>query len=297
MGWQPELIVDQALARRLLAQFQELEILSLRPFAAGWDYAIWIVNDEWAFRFPRRAVAVPGIEREISILPELAPSLPLPVPVAEFVGVPTEEFPWPFFGSRLLPGRELSELHLSDETRQRIALELAAFLRRLHAIPPPSGLPVDANARADMTRRVPVARAQIAQVEALGLWRRPPHLDAVLEGAETLAPAPATTLVHGDLHFRQVLADPEGRVTGVIDWVDVCRSDPSIDLALYWNFVPVGARRRFLDAYGPVTDDQLLRARVVALSLSAALAHYGRVEGARAVAREALMGLDRAAES
>jgi hypothetical protein len=60
--------------------------------------------------------------------------------------------------------------------------------------------------------------------------------------------------------------------------------------------VPAGARPRFLDAYGPVTDEQLLRARVVALSLSAALARYGHLERVQAVAKEGLAGLERAAE-
>jgi hypothetical protein len=51
----------------------------------------------------------------------------------------------------------------------------------------------------------------------------------------------------------------------------------------------------FLAEYGPVTDEQLLRARVLALSLSAALAHYAHDEGFQAVEREAFSGLARAA--
>jgi hypothetical protein len=80
----------------------------------------------------------------------------------------------------------------------------------------------------------------------------------------------------------------------VIDWGDVCRSDPAIDLPLLWSFVPPEGRAAFLDAYGPVNEAQLLRARVLAVQLSAALANYGRVEGNAAVEGEAVAGLERA---
>jgi aminoglycoside phosphotransferase (APT) family kinase protein len=92
-----------------------------------------------------------------------------------------------------------------------------------------------------------------------------------------------------------MLVDAQGAPTGVIDWVDVSRSDPAIDLSMLWSYLPPEGREAFLSAYGPVTEDQLLRARVVALSLSAALAHYGHREGFAPVEREALLGLDRAA--
>ena len=38
-------------------------------------------------------------------------------------------------------------------------------------------------------------------------------------------------VVHGDAHFRQLL-QVEGDLTGVIDWVDICRADVGQDLQL-----------------------------------------------------------------
>src|SRR5207247_10901868 len=129
----------------------------------------------------------------------------------------------------------------------------------------------------------------------LALWKEPPTVRAFLDGALELPPAELTSIVHGDLHFRQVLADG-GRVTGVIDWVDVCRSDPAIDLSIAWSFLSAEGRARFLEAYGSVTQEQLVRARVLAFSLSAALAWNAHAEGLAAVEREALAGLERAVE-
>jgi aminoglycoside phosphotransferase (APT) family kinase protein len=293
--WTAELVVDEALASRLLARFPELEVESVRPFAEGWDYTILLVNERWTFRFPRREIAVPGVRREIAVLPELAPLLPIPVPVPVFVGEPSEDFPWPFFGSELLPGRELGEVELADRDRVEIGRSLASFLRRLHDAEVAYELPRDANKRADMSARVPKTREQLDELAATGLWRRPASVERLLEAAEELPPSDVLVVVHGDLHFRQVLVGEDASATGVIDWVDVCRSDPSIDLSMFWSYLPREGRDTFLAEYGPVTDEQLLRARVIALSLSAALAHYGHREGFRAVEREALFGLVRTA--
>jgi aminoglycoside phosphotransferase (APT) family kinase protein len=293
--WTPELVVDEGLARRLLTQFPELVLESVRPFAEGWDYTILLVNERWTFRFPRREIAVPGVRREIAVLPELAPLLPIAVPAPVFLGDPSDGFPWPFFGSELLPGRELGEAALDDRQRVEIGRSLGRFLRRLHDADVPHELPPDANRRADMSVRVPKTREQLDELEATGLWRRPATVDRVLAAAERLPPSHVLTVVHGDLHFRQVLVGEDARATGVIDWVDVCRSDPAIDLSMLWSYLPLEGREAFLADYGSVTDEQLLRARVLALSLSAALANYGHREGFPSIEREALSGLARTA--
>jgi aminoglycoside phosphotransferase (APT) family kinase protein len=293
--WTAELVVDEELARRLLEQFPELQVESLRPFSEGWDYTIWLVDETWAFRFPRREIVVPGTAREIAVLPELAPLLPIPVPAPVYVGHPAAGFPWPFFGSALLPGRELGDAALDDDARVKVAQVLARFLRRLHDADVTTELPPDGNRRADMTTRVPKTRKQLAALEAAGIWQRPASIDRLLDEAERLPSSDGSAVVHGDLHFRQVLVDDDASLTGIIDWVDVCRTDPAIDLSIGWSYLPPPAREVFLADYGALSGEQELRARVVALSLSAALAHYGHVEGFATTEREALAGLSRVA--
>jgi aminoglycoside phosphotransferase (APT) family kinase protein len=292
--WSPDLVVDEPLVRRLLSRFPELEVRSLRKLAEGWDNSVWLVDGRFAFRFPHREIAIPGLVRELEVLPRL-PVLPLPVPRPVFVGRPDDEFPWPFFGAELLPGLEAGEAKLDDRARVEAGDQLARFLRELHAVELDVPLPYDANGRADMHRRAALAREQLAEVEALGVWRAPPRVEELLAEAAQLPPPEPPVLVHGDLHFRHLLVDG-GAASGVIDWGDVCRSDPAIDLPLLWSFVPPDGRAAFLDEYGPVNESQLLRARVLAVQLCAALAHYGRVEGNVAVEREAVSGLERTLE-
>lgn len=291
--WSPEVELDEGLVRRLLGQFPELPLQSLRLLAEGWDNAVWLVNERYAFRFPRRRLAIPGVELELELLPKLAPLLPLPTPLPVVRGRPADGYPWPFFGSELLPGRETCDAKLDDTARLEIALQLAGFLHVLHTLELDEPLPLDANSRADMTKRVPLAREQLAELARLGVWRAPPLVGRILDTAERLPPAELPAVVHGDLHFRHVLVEGQ-RVTGVIDWGDLSRSDPAIDLPLLWGFVPPEGRAAFLDAYGSVKDEQLLRARVLAFSVWAALAAYAHAEGLPNVKREAVGGLERA---
>ncbi len=290
--WSPDLDVDQSLVRRLLAQFPKLYGAPLRRLATGWDNSVWVVAERYAFRIPHRAVAIPGVERELAALPLLAPRLPLPVPRPVFVGEPAESYPWPFFGAELLAGEEAGSARLDDEQRLEVALELARFLRALHSVEVEQPLPRDPNGREDMAKRTGLAREELRQLEQLGVWHAPAEAEELLAGAESLPPPEAPVVTHGDLHFRHLLVE-DGRASGVIDWGDVCLADPAIDLPLLWSFVAPEQRDAFLDEYGPVSDGQLFRARVLSLQLCATLAHYGRSEGNEPVERAAVDGLER----
>ena len=188
--WDAEVEVDEALARALICErFAQLDAGRLRRVGEGWDNVVWATADDVAFRFPRREVAVAGVEREIALLPLLAPRLPLAIPDAAYPGAPCERFAWPWFGSRLIAGREVAAAGLDDDARTALAAGLGRFLRALHAIdlPAVAALPVDPNRRTDMAARVPRTRAALAGAAAL--WRAPSHVGALLHRAERLPPA------------------------------------------------------------------------------------------------------------
>ena len=299
--WSAEVTVERDLAYRLIAgQFDGLELGELSLLGAGWDNTVWLVDRRWVFRFPRREAVIAGIEREMTLLPRLAPLVPLPIPVPVFFGRPGEGYRWPFFGAALIPGTETADAAFSDADRGRLARPLAAFLRALHdgetatAVDPNGELPNDPMGRGDMEMRVRLTVARLAEIERLGLWRPPANVGDVFDAARDLGAPEPLALVHGDLHLRHLLVDDDFDAAGVIDWIDICRGDPAIDLPLFWCLLPAPSRREFLDEYGTVTDAQLLRARVLAIFLSATLAVYAHHEGIANLKREAIAALDRA---
>ncbi|MCA1568941.1 MAG: phosphotransferase [Chloroflexi bacterium] len=298
--WDPETEVAADRARALIeAQFPELRGVGVREVAAGWDNVVHLVDERWAFRFPRREIAVAGVHREIAVLPCLAEHLPLPIPEPRFVGAPTDEYPWPWFGAAFLPGVELAESGLPDEGRVELGVSLGGFLRALHA---PglasrvgSSLPVDPMRRADMGFRIPHARRRLDQVIEAGLWRSTDAVERLLTDATGLPPPSRTLVLHGDLHARHVLVDGAGRATGVIDWGDVSAGDPSVDLSIAYGSLVGDARAAFIDSYGPVDRLTELRARVIAVFLGAALLLYAADHGMSALRDDSERSLERAA--
>lgn len=291
--WDAEVVVDEELVGALLGeQFPGLDASSARLLGEGWDNAVWVVEETWAFRFPRRAIAIPGVERELEILPQLAPLLPVPIPEPRFVGAPSELFPWPFFGAALLGGVEVADARLDEDARVELGAGLGRFLRVLHDCEVDVDLPDDPIRRADTPFRVRRTRERLSTSAALGIWTPPPEVAQILGQAEQLGPSRHRVVTHGDLHLRHVLVE-DGALAGVIDWGDMCRSDPAIDLMLVWSLLPRPGRERFVAEYGPVDEEARLRARVLALFLGLTLALYGRDVGNKRLECECLAGLER----
>jgi len=279
--WSAEEHVDEERARRIIhGQFAEVAGGEVTLVSEGWDYAVFRVDGEWVFRFPRREVVVSGTEREIAVLPKLADRLPVAVPAPAFVGRPGADFPWPFYGSRYLDGVEATGQPVDP-------VALGAALRELHAAETLAALgaelPTDPLGRVDMDVRLP-------RLVELGV-----EAPALVAAAENLPPARHTAACHGDLHMRQLLVDGDA-LTGIIDWVDVCCSDPAVDLSAAWSTLDADRRQAFFEAYGDVEEKTRVRARVVAAFLCAMLADWARKERVPVVRDAAAMGLRRAIE-
>ena len=289
-------------AALVAAAFPALRGLPVVPLAQGWDNTVYVVGERWAFRFPRRAVALPGFRRELAVLPQLAPLVPLPVPVPELVAVDDDPADaWPFAGARLLPGQELAEAGLSDAARTAAARAVGGFLRVLHDGRTRAAvdveLPVDPMRRGQPRARMDDTREQLRRLVTDGMWAGDPAVVNVLRAAERLGePAGEPVLVHGDLHVRHLLLDQQGNAVGVIDWGDLCLADPAVDLALAYTAFAGPARAAFFRAYGEVDAERELRARALGVRLTGFLAAYAAAEGRPTLLVEALVGLRRVAD-
>jgi aminoglycoside phosphotransferase (APT) family kinase protein len=183
---------------------------------AGYDFGVAIVDDEWVFRFPRRAGVEEVLRLEIEFLPALALALPIDVPRFEYIS--TDPL---FVGYRLIRG---------DPLRDEDPDGVRAFLDALHSFDQ-SVLSVE---RRDW---VEAYHEQCMEFERLVF----PVLDretraqaqALFGEAETLVGF-RTTLLHADLGPEHLLVR-DGRLVGVIDWGDARLGDPALDYAWLLN--------------------------------------------------------------
>lgn len=305
--WTGERVRDRAAAQRLIGRaFPDLAGEPVEPLAEGWDSTVFTVGAEWAFQFPRRAAVIPGLRRVIDVLPRVAPALPLDVSAPELVAFddhPSD--PWPFVGCRFIAGTELAEADLSQGQRVPIAAAVGAFLRALHELDTSEyrdALPVDPNGRGWPAGSLDYTLSVLDSLQSRGVVEVEPsaseRINQLLQrAAELPAPSDRPVLVHGDLHMRHVIIGPGGAAAGIIDWIDVCLADPSLDLSIAYSTFAGPARSAFFGAYGVDAPDleRELRARALAIKLSLLLADYAADQGLEPLLSESLAGLARAA--
>jgi aminoglycoside phosphotransferase (APT) family kinase protein len=294
--WHPEIVIDRAAARELIrSQFPSVDSSSIEPMGFGYDNTAFLVGGRYVFRFPRRTIAAGLIEREIAVLPSIAPMLPAAIPIPVFAGVATDSYPWPFAGYERIAGIPASALELTDQQRLALAPAIGRFLRALHAVEPSGSvrdaLPGDLIGRLDPVRCLPLATERLAELELAGI------VSDVEPFIEVLARNPPGvcerhTLVHGDLYARHVLLDDGMQLSGVIDWGDVHFGDPALDLAVVLTTLPHGARDSFEEFYGPVAQPVWNRARYRAIYHAVMVTEYGYTTGDAEMLRIGLRALN-----
>ncbi|ALV35956.1 aminoglycoside phosphotransferase family protein [Streptomyces sp. CdTB01] len=239
-----EIEITAELVRELLAdQHPDLAGLPVRFGAHGWDNQLWRLGDDLAVRLPWATGSADALLRkEHAWLPALAPRLPLPVPVPQRVGEPSERFPRPWLVTTWVPGTPADRAPVTRGAEAADAL--AAFLDALHR-PAPDGAPSGRDRGGPLSGSAEGFAGMLATATGLGLLPEPDAVRAVWEDA-VAAPGwqgPASWL-HADLHPANVLTG-DGTLCGVIDFGDLCAGDPACDLAAAWLLLPEGAVDRF----------------------------------------------------
>lgn len=280
MEWASEFDVDEDLARRLIAaQFPQIASLAIARFGAGMDNVAYLIGDRYVFRFPRRSVVAPLLEREERILPLIAQHLPLHIPFPQFIGQPDLGYPWTFAGYERVAGTTACSVTLTMAQRIAFARPLGTFLRALHAIPHEAGeragLPGDELGRLNRAKRLPLARERFAELAQAGALDDGSVFLAFLEENAPGPPRSVRRIVHGDLYARHVLVDAKHAVCGIIDWGDVHLGDPALDLMVAHCMLPASAHAAFIDAYGGVDAQTWILAKYRATYHAALVADFG----------------------
>jgi aminoglycoside 2''-phosphotransferase len=164
--------------------------------------------------------------REAAILAALAGRLPLPIPVSKLV---------PVSGSTVavhnkLPGEPLLSLAgFSDAERERLAADLADFLRALHTLPNAILRP-GAHERDPFTEWVDLLRHLEAIVFPLLADDLAAAITRRFDRFLAVTPHLSTTIIHGDFGTGNILIENR-RASGIIDFSGCGPGDPAYDFA------------------------------------------------------------------
>jgi len=190
----------------------------------------------WVLRAPRRNDVLQSAAYEKRVLDLLHNSLPVAVPdwqiyTPELIAYPKlQGVP----AATTNPEMKNYDWYLNPQSLPPAFVEsLAQALAALH------GVDHDADAHAGLRVKQPAeVRASLAEKMnevkrvfgvSAALWQRWQAWIA----DDSLWPE-HSALVHGDLHPGHIVVDPDGRVTGLLDWTEAEVADPTIDFTAYY---------------------------------------------------------------
>jgi aminoglycoside phosphotransferase (APT) family kinase protein len=266
-----EVDISAELVRRLVAgQHPDLAHLPVDRLANGWDSVLFLVGEDLIARLPRREMVIPFFVNEQRWLPVLGPPLPLPVPVPVRAGEPGLGYPWPWSIVPFLPGQTAAASPPADT--RAAAVTMGRFLAALHTPAPPE-------APVHTSRGIPLAQRAGPHAENLDLLGDQVDHAVVQALWEEAITAPhwdsPPVWLHGDLHPANILVH-QGKISGVIDFIDITAGDPATDLAVAWMLLPAGQHRAFQHAYneaGQVAAGDALWARAKGWALEMSLVY------------------------
>ncbi|MCO5191788.1 MAG: aminoglycoside phosphotransferase family protein [Anaerolineae bacterium] len=239
-----EIETDAMLVRSLLAaQFPQWADLPVtRIESDGTDNAIYRLGDDKVVRLPIIYWATEQIHREHRWLPQIAPLLPLAVPVPIAKGEPGAGYLWHWSVYQWLEGDNAAIDRLVDPCAA--ALDLAHFILALQEIETDSA-PDDSNRGQPLTRHDAQIRAGIMTLQDTfdttvlsRIW------DEAVNAPKWQGPP---VWFHGDLKPGNLLAQ-DGRLSAVIDFGCMGVGDPACDMMAAWLFFSTESRTVFRTA-------------------------------------------------
>ena len=248
--------ITAELVRDLLRdQHPDLADFPVTLGARGWDNQLWRLGGDLAVRLPWATQSADALLlKEHAWLPALAPRLPLPVPVPQRLGVPSERFPRSWIVTTWVPGEPADRAPASRGAEAADAL--AAFLSALHQ-PAPAGAPVSRDDRGGPLADCEEGFARLlGKASERGLIPDPDAVRAVWKDAVAAPPWAGPPPWLRGLHPANVLT-ADGTFCGVVDFGDLCVGDPAWDLAACWILLPTGVVDRFYRAYRPAAEDAI----------------------------------------
>jgi aminoglycoside phosphotransferase (APT) family kinase protein len=266
-----EVTISRALVRRLLLeQHPDLADLEIGDPVEGFNFAAFRLGENLAARLPRHAGSVAPLESEIRWIGLLGRGWTFPMQRIERVGTPGADYPWCWAVTSWLPGELAADRPLDASA----ARPLGRALAEVHQ-PAPDDAPFNSEQSVRLVERESVLRRVLPRLPAFGrargltvdqdaaatIWRR------ALAGADH----PRQVWMHADLHPFNVIS-LDGRFGGIIDWSDISRGDPAVDLGYLQLLLPAADLPAAYDGYGGVDDATIARARGVGLVKAATLA-------------------------
>jgi hypothetical protein len=109
-AWNQSIDINEQKAKQLIESQHSLIVKTIHVMDEGWDNLVYLVNETYIFRFPRREFGLACMENEIALLPYIASQVSFPLSAPQWIGKPSDLYPYPFAGYPMIPGKPVSDI-------------------------------------------------------------------------------------------------------------------------------------------------------------------------------------------
>lgn len=219
-------------AQKIKTDFPDLVVNKVEVIATGWDHVAVEVNDSIIFRIPRGEYNIEKLSKsviyETSVLKLLQGKLPVDIPNPIYIAPNSA-----YFGYPKLAGVKLMDLNerLNEQDKMHIREDWVNIASAVHC-----GVSVDIARNLG----VPISTGSIGKV--MNIFNMNDVSVDVQNFAQKTIDAAVNinvdnlqvSVIHNDLQFFNLLVDPAAkRISGVIDWTDVCIAPIEKDFSIW----------------------------------------------------------------
>jgi aminoglycoside 2''-phosphotransferase len=222
------------------AAFLDISDDKIQIFDDGWDYVVIVVNNEVAFRFPRREDYAKTLPVEVNFLEQFLSKSPVNIPKLKYQKDKETGISYVMYD--FIPGVQFTKSVSSTFSKAElltIAKQLSLFLTAVHSFP--------------------IEKAKqlgVQQIDSLESWQKRftkirkevfPHISKserqwVIKLFEDflkiIKKLPIkSVLTHSDIMPEHIIVDPKThKLSGIIDFGDILIADPAFDFTFFARY-------------------------------------------------------------
>ena len=239
-----------------------IQIEKYRYLKSAFDNDVFLINDEFVFRFPRTERVRNHLRHEIEFLNFLKSRVKTCIPTYSYVSKDDD-----FAGYKIIPGKTLTAAafrRLNKPSKERVVDQLVGFINDFHRIalgdfekfkPRKREAFIDEEKKVEVelsTKLFPrLSRAEVQAIE-----------NFYSESKVYLRSIPTLCATHGDFYAYNVLWNRDKSEIGVIDFSDILIGDPAKDFEVFYDYGSAYAQAAYSKYVGPKDADFLRRAEI-----------------------------------
>ncbi|MGE3919631.1 MAG: phosphotransferase family protein [Gammaproteobacteria bacterium] len=279
--WHSDIVIDKSFVRMCLEKhFPGLaSSKSIECIGEGWNNKVYLIDDSIVFKFPHRKSSAELIAKDNLIINKLPDFQGIKIPKIRYiVNIETDCF-YSFRGYDLIAGKSAYLTDFSEQEFVSSLMDLALFLKKLHAIDEKQALALGTKPQAwDRTNFHKLIKETDLRIKKINQKNKSKICEKTfIEEANSITyiifPENDKCLVHGDLDYRHLLFD-RNRLAGIIDWDEIGINNRSVDLCVIWSFYPQLYHEIFFKYYGFVEENTWRYARFLGLCNAITLLYF-----------------------